>query len=123
MPDDFYELNKVIYVHDPMAYGQMNDYYWENRKTFVANLFQAGSIQVHYFRYPTTITKDTPDTYEFEVDIEAQELIPMFVASRCLMDENATMAIQLMNEYQTKLSRLYTPEDFGTTTITQNYGM
>jgi hypothetical protein len=123
MPIDFMELQKVIHVKDSMAYGQMIDYYWETKRTFVANYFHNGSFQIHYFRYPQTITKDTPDTYEFEVDIEAQELIPFFLGARALMDENQTLAIQLMNEYQTKLSRLYTPEDFGITTITQNYVM
>jgi hypothetical protein len=123
MPSDFMELQKVIHVKDSMAYGQMIDYYWESKRTFVANYFHSGSFQVHYYRYPTTITKDTVDTYEFEIDIEAQEAIPFFIGARCLMDENPTLAIQLMNEYQMKLSRLYSTEDFGTVTITQNYEM
>lgn len=123
VPSDFMEIQRVMETADPRVYRNMIDYYWEGRNTFVVNYYYAGSFDIHYYRYPTTITKDTPATYELEVDVQAQEAIPFFIASRCLMDENPTLAIQLMNEYQTKLSRLYTQEDFSNTSITQNYVM
>jgi hypothetical protein len=123
IPTDFAELQKVVETSDPRVYREMIDYYWEGRTTFVVNYYYHGSFDIHYYRYPTTITKETADTYELEVDTQAQEAIPFFIASRCLMDENPTLAIQLMNEYQTKLSRLYTAEDFSNTSITQNYVM
>lgn len=123
VPSDFMEIQRVMETTDPRVYRNMIDYYWEGRNTFVVNYYYAGSFDIHYYRYPTTITKDTASTYELEVDVQAQEAIPFFIASRCLMDENPTLAIQLMNEYQTKLSRLYTQEDFSNTSITQNYVM
>lgn len=123
VPSDFMEIQKVIETSDPRVYRSMIDYYWEGRNTFVVNYYYNGSFDIHYYRYPVTITQSTIDTYELEVDVQAQEAIPFFVASRCLMDENPTLAIQLMNEYQTKLSRLYTIEDFSNTSITQNYVM
>lgn len=123
VPSDFMEIQKVMETSDPRVYRSMIDYYWEGRNTFVVNYYYHGSFDIHYYRYPVTITQSTIDTYELEVDVQAQEAIPFFVASRCLMDENPTLAIQLMNEYQTKLSRLYTQEDFSNTSITQNYVM
>jgi hypothetical protein len=123
MPADFMELQKVIQQTDPRVYKEMIAYYWEGKRTFVLNYYETGSFDIHYYRYPTTIDANTPDTYEFEVDIEAQEAIPFFIAGHAIMDENQTLAIQLLNEYQVKLSRLYTTDDFGITTITQNYGM
>lgn len=125
MPTDFMELQKVIQQSDPRVYRDKIDYYWEGKRTFVLNFYDAGSFDIHYYRYPTSIDSTTLDSYEFEVDTEAQEAIPFFIASHCLMDEEGsrTLAIQLLNEYQTKLSRLYMSDDFGITTITQNYGM
>ena len=123
MPSDFMELKKVIQQTDPRMYKEMIAYYWEGKRTFVLNYYDTGSFDIHYYRYPTSIDAITPDTYEFEIDTEAQEAIPFFIAGHCLMDENANLAIQLLNEYQTKLSRLYMSDDFGITTITQNYGM
>jgi hypothetical protein len=123
MPSNFMELQKVIQQSDPRVYRDKIDYYWEGKRTFVLNFYDAGSFDIHYYCYPTDITSTTADTYEFEVDTEAQEAIPFFIAGHCLMDENQTLGIQLLNEYQTKLSRLYMTDDFGITTITQNYGM
>lgn len=123
MPADFMELQKVIQQTDPRQYKEMIAYYWEGKRTFVLNYYEHGSFDIHYYRYPTTITSTTSDTYEFEIDTEAQEAIPFFIASKAVFDENQTMAIQLLNEYQIKLSRLYMADDFGITTITQNYGI
>lgn len=123
MPSDFMELNKVIQETDPRSYKEMIAYYWEGKRTFVLNYYETGSFNIHYYRYPSTIDVTTPDSYEFEVDTEAQEAIPFYMASKAIFDENQTMSIQLLNEYQTKLSRLYTDDDFGIATITQNYGM
>jgi hypothetical protein len=121
MPDDFMELNKVILVSDPRSYSQLAEYFWEGKKTFVTNAFKTGAYQIHYYRYPTTITKDTPDTYEFEVDTEAQEAIPFFLAGQALMDENAQMAIQRLNEYQMRLSKLSNQTQLNVTTISESY--
>jgi hypothetical protein len=123
MPTDFAELQKVIQQGDPRTYVEMIAYKWEGKRTFVLNYYDTGSFSIHYYRYPTSIDSTTPDTYEFEVDVEAQEAIPFFIAAHCLIDENQTLGIQLLNEYQTKLSRLYMADDFGITTITQNYGI
>jgi hypothetical protein len=123
VPSDFMELQKVIQTTETRQYREMIDYYWEGKRTFVVNYYYNGQFDIHYYRYPTPITKDTPDDYEFEVDVEGQEAIPFFLAARAIMDENQTLAIQLLNEYQVKISRLFTSDEFGTTSITQNYGM
>lgn len=123
MPADFMELNKIVQQTDPRNYKEMVAYHWEGKRTFVINYYETGSIDIHYYRYPTTITAQTPDTYEFEVDIDAQEAIPFFMGAHAILDENQTLAIQLLNEYQVKMSRLYTRDDLGITTITQNYGI
>lgn len=123
MPNDFMELQKVIQQGDPRTYIDMISFKWEGKKTFVLNYYDTGSFDIHYYRYPTNIESSTLDTYEFEIDVEAQEAIPFFVGGHSLIDENPTLAIQLLNEYQTKLSRLFTDDDFGITTITQNYGV
>ncbi|MET3699516.1 hypothetical protein SAMN05877753_111154 [Bacillus oleivorans] len=121
MPADFMELNKVIHETDPRAYKELVEYYWEGKRTFVLNYYLNGSFLIQYYRYPTTIDSTTPDTYEFEVDTEAQEAIPYYMASKAIFDENQTMATQLLNEYQVKLSRLTTDDNYGIQTISQLY--
>lgn len=123
MPSDFMELNKVIQETDPRSYKEMVAYYWEGKRTFVLNYYETGSFDIHYYKYPTTITSETADTYEFEIDIEAQEAIPFYIGAHAIIDENQTLAIQLLNEYQVKLSRLTTDDNNGIQTISQMYVM
>lgn len=123
MPTDFMELNNVIHHQDNRQYRDMIDYKWEGKRTFVVNYYLKGSFDIHYYKYPTTIDQNTLDTHEFEVDTESSQLIPFFMAAHSIMDENQTLAIQLLNEYQVKLSRLFTPDEFSIKTITENYGM
>lgn len=122
MPSDFMELNKVIQQGDPRTYIDMISYKWEGKRTLVLNYYDVGSFDIHYYRYPTTIDAGTLDTYEFEVDTEAQELIPFFMAARSIIDENQTLAIQLLNEYTNKLNTLGTNDRQGVTTVNEVYG-
>lgn len=41
-------------------------------------------IRIDYFAYPTEITADTPDTFVFELDQDAQQIIPYYVAADIL---------------------------------------
>ncbi len=122
MPTDFMELQKVIQQGDPRTYVDMIAYKWEGKKTLVLNYYDTGSFDVHYYRYPTAITKDTPDTYEFEVYTEAQEAIPFFIASHVMMEEKPTIAIQLLNEYTNKINALNTKDKQSSATVSEVYG-
>lgn len=122
MPADFYKLKKVMLTADPISYGPTNDYFWKNKRTLKANYFLSGEFEVHYFRYPTTITTDTSDSYEFEVDTDAQELIPLYIASKCIMDENQTLGLQLLNEFQVRLAMLDSGVEAEPATIKDVYG-
>lgn len=46
-----------------------------------------GTIVVEYIATPSTITEDTPDTYEFEMDEEAANCLPFYVASKQLITD------------------------------------
>lgn len=106
LPSDFYQLDKIVQTGENRQYTNFTDYRWEPPRTLRINFYQIGEIQAHYFRYPTTITALTPETYEFEVDVEAQELIPLYIGAKVLMDENITIATSLINEFEVELSRL-----------------
>lgn len=122
MPTDFMELQKVVQQGDPRTYVDMISFKWEGKKTLVLNYYDTGSFDVHYYRYPTTIDSNTPDSYEFEVYTEAQEAIPFFIAARELMEENAVIAIQLLNEYTNKVNNLGTKEKQSPTQVSEVYG-
>lgn len=107
MPADFMELKKVSHETDPRQYVSLTDYKWEGKKTFVVNYYHKGGFIIEYYRLPTTITSSTDEnTYEFEVDVEAQELIPYYLGAHVIMDENQGIGTLLLNLYQSKLANL-----------------
>lgn len=117
MPDDFYQLNKIVQTANNRQYTNVGQYKWRDRKTLILNIYDIGEYEVHYYRYPTTITAETATDYEFEVDVEAQELIPLYIAGHVIIDENVTIATQMLNEYEKRLSRLDNSDIYSTTTI------
>lgn len=117
LPTDFMELNKVVYRGDTRVYDNYMGYKWEGRRTIVLNYYEQGSFDVLYYKYPTAITPTSLDTVEYEVDIEAQPLIPLYVASKWVAEEKPTMSAILFNEYRLKLSQLSDVDVVGDNTV------
>lgn len=108
MPDDFYQLNKVILdgnVRESKTYHNTSDFFWEQRNVIALNYFNSGEYRIFYYAYPQNIDDDTDDSYELEVDIEAQEAIPYYVAAHVLMDET-NLYTTLLTIYNNKLMNL-----------------
>lgn len=109
MPDDFYQLNKVIFKGSPTegyGYNPTSDFYWEKRNVLAVNYNYKGEFTIDYSAYPSTIDDNTVETYEFEIDLEAQEAIPYYVASMMMMHENPSIGNKLYSLYQGKLANL-----------------
>lgn len=107
----FYQLNKVVLkgqLVNSQPYENTSDFYWEKRDTIAIGWYNVGEYSIEYFAYPTDITASTPDTTEFEVDIEAQELIPFYAASMCVLSEDNVIGDRLLNEFNVKLANLDT---------------
>jgi hypothetical protein len=106
LPDDFYQLDKIIYTNEDGVYAQVTSFNWEGKKTLVIPNDITGTFHVHYFRLPTTITSTTDDSYEFEVDEDVQSAIPFFIAAQCMMDEDIGRATLKLNEYHAMLAEI-----------------
>lgn len=99
MPQDFYKIEKIT-----KDGNIVNGYYWENPKLLRLNYYDNGEYLVQYQAYPTSIDEDTPDEYEFEVDIEAQEALPYYVAAYCVVTEDQQYYVNFLTEFRSKLS-------------------
>ena len=62
---------------------------------------QTGNMIVEYYAYPTTITDETPDTYEFEVKEDAANCLPFYVAAQQLITDLVVDYQALWNMYLT----------------------
>lgn len=120
MPTDFFQLNKVIFKGNPSAgfnYNPTADFYWEKRNVIAINYYNVGEYTIDYNAYPTTIDDTTIATTEFEIDIEAQEAIPFYVAAHMMLDENGNINNKLYTMYQGKVTNLDDKVSNGATSI------
>lgn len=113
MPINAMEIKKIIQESDIRQYKSLSDYFIEGKTTVVVNYYYIGSFRVEYFQYPTVITPSTAEGFEFELDREAQELIPFSMAGQVLLTEDETrpLGVTLLNQYQNKLAGLSTEEN------------
>lgn len=104
LPTDFKEL-KDIWLENTY-YLPVTDYIFEG-KTLLINSKLVGTLAINYYKYPTTITKDTIETQELEIDTDVQELIPYYVSGWVYLEDNSTIATMLLNEYEKKTNKIY----------------
>ncbi|MBS4200280.1 hypothetical protein KHA93_11625 [Bacillus sp. FJAT-49732] len=100
LPDDFKD-HRYINLNDE----RFSAYRIENRKLFLRKGI-AGEFEHFYFKYPQELSKSTEDTYEFEVELHAQQLIPYFIGGMLMQDENSMMSDRLLNLYYSKLANI-----------------
>lgn len=121
LPADYMELQKV-YFNDGKTVKLFSDFQWLGKKTFAVSDAYDGVFDIHYYKYPTTIDETTHDDYEFELDVDAQEVIPFYIASKMVAIDNITLSVQLLNEYELKKSQLITKDTFGITRVENSLG-
>lgn len=120
MPTVFYKLNKVVFKGDASQgypYNPTADFFWEKSNVIAINYYNKGEYTIDYNAYPQDITDSTPSSYEFEVDIEAQELIPFYTAAMVMMDENGNINNKLYAIYQGKVANLDNNISNGATSV------
>lgn len=68
---------------------------------------ESGTATFFYYKYPERITEDTPDTYEFELSMDALEIMPYGVAADLLKSDVSTeYGAIYAQRYETMLQRL-----------------
>lgn len=73
----------------------------------MATFMEDGTADIYYYRYPVAITDSTPDTYEFELSLDALEILPYGVAGDLLKsDVSAQYGAVYSQRYETMLQRL-----------------
>ncbi len=82
MPEDFREFIGIV----SKTSSDFKNYRWLGRTLLIPKGEEAGLI-VQYFAYPAKIDDNTEDTYSFDIDEEAQEALPFYVAAQCVIKE------------------------------------
>jgi hypothetical protein len=79
-------------------------------------------LTVYYNKKPTEITDATPDTYVFEIDTTAHNIIPYYMGGMVIADETPAISDKLLNIYYSKLEKLKPVSDDCPNSIASVYG-
>ena len=65
-----------------------------------------GAYTVWYEAYPEEVTAETPDDAVFSLAPEALDLVPVYMASRIYGEEDISLAVHYLNQYQARRGEL-----------------
>lgn len=99
LPDNFIEVNNIKFFSEN---DKILNYYIQN-KTLKVYYDCVGKIELEYYARPVAITDETPDDHELELDIEAQMLLPYYVASDILKSDVSANYTAFEAKYRDKL--------------------
>lgn len=94
--------------YDVYQLGNIGGVYHERKaQGTVLKIWEAGTIEIEYYRYPTRITDKNRAKYEFELSDDALEIMPYGVAADLLKSDVSTNYGEIYAQrYQTMLSQL-----------------
>lgn len=92
MPADFMEFDSVIMKSDPRVYQRYIDLKWENNKKVILNYYDSGSFDIHYYRYPATISPTADDSTVIDAEDKAIELIVLEAGIKATAADNPSLS-------------------------------
>lgn len=107
LASDFARLmpNRVTWT-DGVDYEQSCDYLPDGPHGILLRERGSGAYSVWYEAYPEEVTKDTPDEQTFSLAPEALDLVPIYMASRIFGEEDISVAVHYLNQYQARRGEL-----------------
>ena len=111
MPDDFYQISKVVQTRPSETYIEYGTYRTDvfqiDKKEILFSWYEQGEFEIYYFNYPEIIENDAPDSTVIDI---ADELIPLLVnrvGELLQIDENTYIKEALRADYVTQYNALY----------------
>lgn len=114
MPDDFYALYRVWADDRPAT----NRFRWRSGQIIIPE-GSASEVIVEYYAMPGSILDETDD-YEFEIDEDACECMPYYVAAQQLLPDLVTDYGAMLQMYNYQVSLLKTTQPGENRRITQS---
>lgn len=59
-----------------------------------------GSFRVYYYKEPTKVTPETPDTFQFEIPLAVHHLIPLLASYYLWLDDDERKAVMYKNDFE-----------------------
>lgn len=121
---DFYEIKEIIYQagFNELRYEKTSNYHQEGDSIIVLGGLNKGCWKVYYHAYPQQITNSTTNETVLSLDPEVAALLPTYIASELIMEDEPGMAVQFRNEFEVAFERLKPNKGNGTVTFVSESG-
>lgn len=120
MPADYGRAISVS-IRKHTDYTQLEDFRWETPKKLAVSVYESGELKIDYAAIPDTIDSATEDTYELEIQEEAQIALIDYVAAKLIMHEDYALHNLLMQNYTEKMINISDKIGFRQTKVKATY--
>ncbi|MFA6808401.1 MAG: hypothetical protein WCR27_05360, partial [Eubacteriales bacterium] len=112
---DFYKLlnTDVAIEKKENNYRKTEDFYWEGDSVLVLDGTIEGTWTIHYYSYPKNITGETKDDEDIELDQEVANILPLYMASQLIEDDDLSTAYYIRQQYDVAKENLSASIGYG----------
>lgn len=109
LPFDMFQLKSVIILDADTNKKVSGDFYIiESEKKIYINDTSNANYKVEYYAYPTTITEDTDNDFNLEIDQDVQNILPYKVADNLLKSDPSADYTAFRQAYEDAINKLDT---------------
>ena len=117
LPFDMYKLKEIVAYDIDTNEKVEGDYYLNiNEKKIYINDTSKANYKISYYAYPETITNETDDDFDLEIDQDVQMILPYKVIDNILKTDPSADYLAFKKEYEDALNKL----DLGETDLIIN---
>jgi hypothetical protein len=119
LANDFHYLqpNNVVKLNDDGTTETFSDYRIDKGSIVVFPYWVDGSFEIYYNAYPVVLASDTADNTEIALDIDLAMLLPTYIASQLLKEDEMQLSVQYLNEFENGLERIIYNSKSGTAQV------
>jgi len=124
MPEDFWQMSSAGFVtFEGQAIKRFHRYHVLGDDQFVLDEPVPEPLILEYYRYPILLGADPKDNAELDNDLEVQMALPFYAAAHLVMQDNAFAYASLLNEFESRISRIQEIPQTELNTVEDRYEM
>lgn len=109
LPFDMFQLKSVIILDADTNKKVSGDFYIiESEKKIYINDTSNANYKIEYYAYPTTITEDTDNDFNLEIDQDVQNILPYKVVDNLLKSDPSADYTAFRQAYEDAINKLDT---------------
>ena len=99
---DFMRLcpDRLTITDEYNNFYRINDYQFDGDDQLYVPGSYTGTLVIWYEALPEQVNENTPGDTTFDLSEEAQRAIPLYIASQIFKEDDISMAVQYLNEYE-----------------------